>query len=395
MNLNFMYNMPTRLIFGAGKLAELAETPYLPGKKALIVIGAAGAMRKYGYLEKVEVCLKKNNVASVVFDKVLANPVAENVADGAECARENGCDFIIGLGGGSSIDAAKSIAVMATNKGEYWDYMQAGTGGQKMPGNKALPLVAIPTTAGTGTESDPWTVITKSDTNEKIGWGCDDTFPVMSIIDPELMLSVPPKMTAYTGIDAFCHAVECYIANVNQPASDLFALEAIRLITECLPIAVKDGSNLDARTKLAWASTEAGICESLSCCIAHHSMEHAISAYYPDVPHGAGLTMLSVAFFSYVAERNPERFEDMARAMGEDVDSLNEAQRPFAFIAGLKKLIKNIGLDDETLLNYGVKKEDIPKLAKNSMHAMGFLYDLTPVELTLEDTMAIFERAYE
>jgi alcohol dehydrogenase len=189
--------------------------------------------------------------------------------------------------------------------------------------------------------------------------------------------------------------VECYIANVNQPASDLFALEAICLITEYLPVAVKDGSNLDARTKLAWASTEAGICESLSCCIAHHSMEHAISAYYPDVPHGAGLTMLSVAFFSYVAERNPERFENMARAMGEEVDSLSEDQKPFAFITGLKKLIKNIGLDDETLSNYGVKKEDIPKLAENSMHAMGFLYDLTPVALTIEDTIAIFERAYE
>ena len=395
MNFNFMYNMPTRLIFGAGKLSELSETPYLPGKKALIVIGVAGAMRKYGYLEKVEDCLQKNNVASVVFDKVLANPIAENVADGAEYARENGCDFVIGLGGGSSIDAAKSIAVMAANEGDYWDYMQAGTGGQKVPKNKALPLVAIPTTAGTGTESDPWTVITKSDTNEKIGWGCDDTFPIMSIIDPELMLSVPPKMTAYTGIDAFCHAVECYIANVNQPASDLFALEAIRLITEYLPVAVKDGSNLDARTKLAWASTEAGICESLSCCIAHHSMEHAISAYYPDVPHGAGLTMLSIAFFSYVAERNPERFADMARAMGEDIDSLSEEEKPFAFITGLKKLIKNIGLDDETLSNYGVKKEDIPKLAENSISTMGFLYDLTPVGLTVEDTIAIFERAYE
>jgi alcohol dehydrogenase len=102
-----------------------------------------------------------------------------------------------------------------------------------------------------------------------------------------------------------------------------------------------------------------------------------------------------VAFFSYVAERNPERFENMARAMGEEVDSLSEDQKPFAFITGLKKLIKNIGLDDETLSNYGVKKEDIPKLAENSMHAMGFLYDLTPVALTIEDTIAIFERAYE
>ena len=182
MKTDFNLFMPTRIIFGPGKLKELATTPYLPGKKALVVIGAGKSMRKNGYLDRTVGYLKLNGVDSVVFDKILPNPVVEHVMEGAEAARENKCDFIIGLGGGSSIDASKSIAVMATNPGHYWDYIHGGSGKGQPVLNKPLPIVAITTTAGTGTEADPWTVITKSDTNEKIGFGFDGTFPVLSIV---------------------------------------------------------------------------------------------------------------------------------------------------------------------------------------------------------------------
>jgi alcohol dehydrogenase len=344
MKLDFSYYMPTRIIFGCGKLSELETTPHLPGAKALVVIGASGAMKKHGYLDRVTKYLKNNSVETVVYDKIQPNPVSEHVEEGAAVAKVNGCDFVVGLGGGSTIDSAKSIAVMAVNPGRYWDYIARGSGGGKTPANGALPIVAITTTAGTGTEADPWTVITRSETNEKIGWGADCTFPHLSIVDPELMVSVPAKMTAYTGMDAFFHSVESYLATTNQPASDLLALEAVGLIIKYLPIAVRDGANIEARTKLAWANTEAGMCEVLSRCISQHSMEHAISAYYPDVAHGAGLTLLSVSYFSYLAERNPVRFGNLARAMGEDIDGLPEKESAMVFIAGLKKLIKNIGL---------------------------------------------------
>ena len=147
-------------------------------------------------------------------------------------------------------------------------------------------------------------------------------------------MSVPPQQTAYTGMDALFHSVETYLATVNQPTSDHLALEAVGLIAKYLPVAVQDGCNMEARTKLAWANTEAGICESLSCCISHHSMEHAVSACFPQVPHGAGLTMLSVAYFSYLAERNPARFPDLAKAMGERTEGLSEKDQAMAFIAG-------------------------------------------------------------
>ncbi len=394
MNMDFTFYMPTRILFGCGKIEELRTTPFLPGKRALIVIGASGAMRKHGYLDRVISLLKENGVESAVYDKIMPNPVSEHIDEGGEVAKDQDCDFVVGLGGGSTIDSAKSIAVMARNPGIYWDYMARGSGGGKTPDRGALPIVAITTTAGTGTEADPWTVITKTETNEKVGWGAPCTFPTLSIVDPELMVSVPARQTAYTGMDAFFHSVECYLATINQPTSDHLALEAIRLITKYLPIAVNDGQNIEARTKLAWANTEAGICESLSCCISHHSMEHAVSAFYPDVAHGAGLTMLSVAYFSHLARRNPRRFENLGRAMGENLDSLPEADRPMAFITGLRKLIENVGLADEKLRNYGIQREDLPKFAENSFYAMGSLFDITPVELTRADVIEIYEQAY-
>jgi alcohol dehydrogenase len=394
MNLNFNYYMPTRILFGCGKLKELGSTHFLPGKKALLVIGASGAMRRHGYLDRVVGLLKDNGAAAAVYDKIQANPLCEHVEEGAQMARENKCDFVVGLGGGSTIDSAKSIAVMTVNAGQYWDYLSGGSGGGKMPARGALPIVAIPTTAGTGTEADPWTVITKTDTNEKIGWGNAATFPTLSIVDPELMVSVPPEQTAYTGMDAFFHSIESYLATVHQPTSDHLAREAVGLITKHLPVAVKDGSNLEARTKLAWASTEAGICESLSCCISHHSMEHAVSAYFPQVPHGAGLTMLSVAYFSYLAERNPQRFPDLAQAMGERTEGLPPKEQAMAFIRALKRLIQQIGLDQQKLSDFGIQRGDLRKLAENSFHTMGKLFDLTPVKLTVDDATAIYERAY-
>ncbi len=395
MKSDFTYYMPTRILFGCGKLAELGTTPYLPGGKALIVIGESGIMRKLGYLDRVVDYLKKNGADSVVYDKIKPNPVSEHVDEAAALARDDGCDFVVGLGGGSTIDSAKSIAVMARNPGDYWDYIQAGTGGRKMPEKGALPIVAVTTTAGTGTEADPWTVITKSETNEKIGWGCDLTFPSLSIVDPELMISVPPRQTAFTGMDAFFHSVESYLANVSQPASDHLALEAIRLIRQYLPVAVKDGNDLEARTKLAWANTEAGICESLSCCISHHSMEHAVSAFYPEIAHGAGLVMLSVAYFSYLGEKNPARFDDLAQAMGRDVTGLSAADQVGAFVAALKELIDAIGLKQESLSSYGIKRQDLERFTDNAFETMGKLFELTPVELTRNDVLAIYERAHE
>ena len=191
----FSLYIPTKLIFGCGEINKLSSEK-LPGKKALVVISAGTSMRKYGYLQKVLAQLRLNHVETVVYDKILPNPIKEHVMEAAAICREERCDFVVGLGGGSSIDSAKSIAVMACNDSDYWDYVSGGTG-KGRPISKALPIIAIPTTAGTGTEMDPWTVITHETAQEKIGFGCPLTYPTLSIVDPELMVSIPPELTAF------------------------------------------------------------------------------------------------------------------------------------------------------------------------------------------------------
>ena len=384
----FDYFMPTKLFFGKGQLDKLGEIS-LPGEKALIVISNGTSMKKFGYLERVQNLLKKNDVESAVFAEIKPNPTLENVTRGAAMARGEKCDFVIGLGGGSSIDAAKSIAMMATNDGNYWDYINGGSGKGKTVENDPLPIVAITTTAGTGTETDPWTVVTKEDSQEKIGYGYDKTFPMISFVDPDLMMSVPPKLTAYQGFDALFHAVEGYIANIAYDISDMFALKSIELIGRSLPTAVKDGSNEDARADVALANTLSGFVESTSSCISHHSLEHALSAHHTSLPHGAGLIILSESYFSHFASFVPEKYVNMARALG-----MKNADKPEDFIKALVELQEKCGVRGLKMSDFGIDKNNLEMYAKNAYDTMGGLFEVDPAPLLLEDAVKIFEKAY-
>lgn len=392
--MRFNYHIPTKILFGPGKLNSLAKEN-LPGNKALIVISAGGSMKRNGYLNRVVEILNTKKIDHVVFDKILPNPIKSHVIEGAALAKAQGCDFVIGLGGGSSIDSAKSIAVMAKNPGDYWDYISGGTGKGQPLVNSPLPIVAITTTAGTGTEADPWTVITKEETNEKIGFGTEDTFPVLSVVDPELMLTVPPQLTAFQGFDALFHATEGYIANIATPISDAYALKSIELIAKYLPACVKDGSNIEARTQVALANTLSGLVESTSSCTSEHSMEHALSAHYPKLPHGAGLIMLSEAYYTFFADKVPDRLTHMARAMGVDVASMDEAERPMAFVKALVQLQRDCGVAALKMSDYGIQRDDIPALAENAHRTMGGLFKLDRYTLSLEETIEIMNRAYQ
>jgi alcohol dehydrogenase len=392
--INFNYDIPTTILFGAGKLNELAKVK-LPGKKALIVTTAGTSVKKYGYLDRVKRLLEENNTGYALFDKILPNPIKAHVMEGAQLAKEENCDFIIGLGGGSSIDSAKSIAIMAKNPGDYWDYINGGSGKGKPVENGVLPIVAITTTAGTGTEADPWTVITNEASQEKIGYGIRETFPVLSIVDPKLMLTVPPALTAYQGFDAFFHAAEGYIANISTPVSDLYALKSIELLAKYLPIAVEDGSNLEARTMVALANTLSGMVESTSSCTSEHSLEHALSAYHPELPHGAGLIMLSEAYFTFFSDKVGNRMADMARAMGENVETSAEEDKNKLFIKALLKLQENCKVRDLKMSDYGVDKNELEKYAKNAWDTMGGLFQLDRYKLSLDETVKILENAWK
>lgn len=378
--------IPTRLFFGCGEIQQLDKVK-LPGTKALIVISAGTSMRRFGYLETVTSLLAGQGVSSVVFDKILPNPIKEHVMEAAALCRAEQCDFVVGLGGGSSIDSAKSIALMACNEGDYWDYIGSGSGLGKAPVGGALPIIAITTTAGTGTEIDPWTVVTNN--NEKIGYGNDSTFPVISIVDPELMLSVPSKLTAYQGFDTFFHSAEGYIASCATPISELYSLKSIELIYKSLPAAVADGSNIEARTDVALANTLGGMVESTSSCTSEHSLEHAMSAFYPELPHGAGLIAISLAYFTRFIDVCPERLCAMATAMTGE-----KSRDPRDFINALESLQKACGVDKIALSEWGLKPDDFVALARNARSTMGGLFTVDRCELTEEDVVAIYRDSY-
>jgi len=386
--LNFEYFLPTRLVFGVGSVNKVGEFAKSLGKKTLIVTGKSST-KKTGLLDRVIAILEKNGVETVVFDEIVPNLLSSTVDKGAEFANKEGCDLVIGLGGGSPVDSAKLIAVVAKDGGHCWDY--TGSGGGRVP-KSALPVIAIPTTHGTGTEADPFAVVTNTETDEKIGVGFDQTFPTVSIVDPEVMKTLPPYQTAATGMDAFYHAIESYINTNHQPTSDLLALEAMSLINHYLPIAYRDGNNIEARTALAWASTAAGICETLSGCIANHSLEHPISAHY-DATHGAGLCATGPAFFDYIRPHTKERLARVAQIMGApeseiDIDKLSKMS-----IELIHRLQKSVDIDI-TLRDLGVEKSMLGRLAEDAMRTMGALVEVTPGNLKTKDLERILEMSY-
>ena len=382
----FSFYMPTRLFFGPGSVKKLARAR-LPEGRGLIITGGTSTTR-LGYVAKVADALAEAGHETIVYNKVQPNPTIEGVRECAALCRAENIAFVVGLGGGSSIDTAKAVAIMATNEGDWWDYIHGGTGGGKRIAKAGLPIVAIPTTAGTGTEADPFTVITNGE--EKIGGGGEKCFPTISIVDPDFMMTVPPHLTAYQGFDAFFHAAEGYIATTASPISEMFSLKAVELIGRSLATAVHEGGNADARADVALANTLAGFVETLSSCTGEHAIEHALSAFHPALPHGAGLIMISKAYWSRFFESSGDKLVNIARALGHA-----DAQKPEDFIAALTDLQKRCNVSELRLSGYGVRPEDFGKIADNAIDTMGGLFRVDPRPLSREDMIGILEESYQ
>ena len=380
--------MPTKIVFGVGRISEIGKLVSDIGRKAFIVTGKKSA-KESGLLEKVVSLLKGSGIDSVIFDKIMPNPVSTVVDEGVELIKREGCDFVVGLGGGSPIDSAKLMAMTVVSGGSCWDYTNVG--GNKRP-TGALPVVAIPTTHGTGTEADPFAVVTNPDTHEKVGVGFNVIFPKLSLVDPQVMVTLSPEQTAATSMDAFYHAIESYLNVRHQPVSDLLALQAISLIAYYLPGAYRNGDDIKARTALAWASTAAGICESLSGCIANHSLEHPLSGFY-NITHGVGLCATGPAFLRYIRPYVKDRLAKVAIAMGvpeiiSDVEELSKLAIDFVV-----RLQRSVNLDI-TLKDIGVEYVDLDMLAEEAMRTMGELVKVTPGNLSVEDLRKIYEESF-
>ena len=384
---SFNFYLPTKVLFGPGKLNEL-HTEKLPGKKALIVTSCGTSVKKYGYLARLEKELDLAGVKHALFDEIRPNPTNENVMNGAKAVKENACDFVIALGGGSVMDCVKCIALMANNEGDIWDYFLSAHGGKKTPANPAIPIVCITTSAGTASEVDMASVISHDEYHEKTGIFFPSMYPTLSVVDSDLMMSVPPKFTAFQGMDAFFHASETVVNKKVHPMAEMFALKTIELIAKYLPIAYRDGNNKEARAYVALANSLAGY---YMLCTSAHTMEHVMGSFHENLVHGAGLIEIAHAYYDFFAERKAAELPmiKMAKAMG-----VENATSGKDFIAALDRLIKDVGCADLKMSEEGITKEELSLYPEKIHEVLGGDITADPLPLSDEDYLEIYQKAF-
>jgi len=351
-----VFYSPTRIIFGEGSLKRVGEEAKKFGKKVLIVTGKSST-KKSGSLDDLVNSLASHNLQVEVFNKVEPDPSVETVEEGAKVAKKCAVDVVIGLGGGSSMDVAKGIALLMTNKGKITDYF--GTDKVKEP---AVPIIAIPTTAGTGSEVTKYAVVTDRKKMLKQIIGSSHISPRLAILDPLLTLSMPASLTANTGADALSHAIEGYVSTQANPVGDILALKSIALISEALPQAISQPNNLEVREKMLFASMLAGMVISSAGAGIIHGMGYFITLHY-DAPHGLanGLLMPEVMEFNLVA--NPAKYKNIAEAMGKKIEGLSEMEAARLSVVAMRELLQKIGIP-KGMKEIGVKEESLAGFAK-------------------------------
>lgn len=381
------FRMPRIIITGSGASEQVGEeSEKLKVKKGLIVTDQV--LVRLGLLDGIQQALQRSRVPFAMFDKVLTEPTAEFVQEGLKAYRENGCDFLLAVGGGSPIDTAKAIAVMVTNSGSIEDYQGLG----RIP-KKGSPVIAIPTTAGTGSEVTPFTIITDTKRDVKMLIGSPFLMPEIAIVDPSLTLSMPQGITAATGIDALTHAIEAYVSVKAQPMSDIFCLSAIELISGNLKQAWTNGNDIEAREKTMLGALQAGIAFSNSSVALVHGMARPIGAYF-HVPHGASNAALLGVVMDFSLTGNPTRYAHITKAMGEDIGGLTDLEAAQLGAKAVRRLIKDIKVP--SLRELGVDKAKLdrlaPKMTEDAM-ASGSPAN-NPRQATKEEILELYQLAY-
>ncbi|PSV33191.1 L-threonine dehydrogenase [Photobacterium sp. GB-72] len=377
------FYIPTVNFMGAGCLTQAADAIKSHGfKKALIVTDKV--LNQIGVVTQVAVLLTERDIDSVVYDGTQPNPTIKNVDEGLALLKENQCDFVISLGGGSPHDCAKGIALLAANGGQIGDYE-----GVDRSAKAQLPVVAINTTAGTASEMTRFCIITDEERHIKMAIVDKNTTPLMSVNDPQLMLAKPASLTAATGMDALTHAIEAYVSTAATPITDAVAIKAIELIQQNLRTAVKEGQNLNAREQMAYAQFMAGMAFNNASLGYVHAMAHQLGGYY-NLPHGVCNAILLPHVQRYNAQVAAERLRDVAKAMGVDVEGMTAEQGANAALEAIVALSKDVGIP-LGLKELGVKEEDIALLADNALKdACGFT---NPKQATHEEISQIFMAA--
>ncbi len=397
---SYTFFSQTRVLFGAGKLAQLGDQK-LPGRRALVVTTGGKSVKANGYLDRTLAELDRAGVSHVLFDRIEPNPLRQTVNDGGWLARTEGCDFVLALGGGSVMDGCKGICAVAANPlvaadgtesaRDIWDYVMGGTAKGLPIENDPLPLVCVTTTAGTGSEVDAGAVISCEENDEKLRLGDPRLMPVLAVVDPELMLTVPARLTAFQGFDALFHSVECFISNNGNYMSDMIARAGIEHAAAALCPCVNDGADIAARSRLAFANTLGGYAMVASGCCGCHGTEHAMSAHHHELPHGAGLIMIARAYHQHMIDAHAcdDRYVEMARLMGNP-----GATRPVDFIAELERLMRECGVDGLKMSDWGITEDELDAMAANGLATNAALYAHDPAPLSHDDVLAILRASY-
>jgi len=384
MRKTFSFTGAKKIIFGNGSLLSLAShVKELHAENPLVVIDKN--LAKTDLLEKVANVLIPAGIKFTVYDKVEAEPPIELADEGAKIAMKNKCDIVIGIGGGSAMDVRQAVAAIATNKGAAADYL----GLNKVP-KPGLPKIMIPTTAGTGSEVTFTAVFLRKNLKKKEGMNSPYLYPELALLDPELTLSLPPVPTAYTGLDALCHAIESYTSVNASPMSEMFSLEAIALIAENLRACVHDGKNIVARERMLLGSLYAGIGLANAGVTAVHSLSYPLGGKY-GVCHGLANTMLLPAVMAFNMPSALEKFTDVAEAMGENVEGLPVRDAAYLALDAVEALIEDCGIH-ETLAQFGIKEKDFPALADVAVTVARPLEN-NPRKITKDDMIAIYAQA--
>ena len=383
----FNYYAPTEIIFGCGRVQEIGSITAQYGKKALLVTVPEFPEVKELY-EKVKKSLRENGVEVVHFDGVIPNPTTDVVTEGANMAKAAGVDVVIGLGGGSSIDTAKAIAVEATHPGTAWDYNCHTLG----PTSATLPIIAIGTTAGTGSQCTQCAVITKTSEKDKSAIWHKNIFPKVAIVDPEVTVTMPKSVTAQTGFDAFAHNFEAYLSVKTSPLVEMMAIEAIKMIKEYLPKALENPNDIEARSKMSLADTLGGLTNSNAGVTLPHGLGMQVGGHAPHVSHGQALAIIYPQFTRYTYAWAIEKFAKVGRIFNPALNELSDEEAAKEACVAIDDFLKKIGLWIG-FKDVNVTKEQIREIADDGQVLGDYLNN--PRVATIDEMYELLMNCYE
>jgi alcohol dehydrogenase len=385
MNTIFTFTGAKKIVFGCGSFASLAAAiRELRASRPLVVVDRP--LARTGMADKVAAMLDKEGIRCALFDRVEGEPPLELADEGAKAAGKAKADCVVGIGGGSAMDTAKAIAVLATNRAKAADFL----GLNKIPG-PGLPKIMVPTTAGTGSEVTFTSVFIRRNLKKKEGMNSPYLYPEVALLDPELTLTLPPEATASTGLDALCHAIESYTSIAASPMSEMVSLQAIGLIAENLRTCVHHGSNLKAREAMLLGSLYGGLGLANAGVTAVHSLSYPLGGRY-GVPHGFANTILLPHVMAFNLPGALEKFALVAEAMGEAVEDLPVREAAYLAVEAVEALIEDCGIT-KTLEDFGVSRDDFPEMAKTAMTVARPLAN-NPRKVTPEDAVQIYAGAF-